>query len=177
MNTGKVLGMVLLAAGGVGWLVAVAYLFVQWSQREVTLPGAFLGIVLVTVVYALPLVGVGTFLFLRGRQEAQAMARVRLERDLLNMVLTQGKVSFTDAAIALNIPREQVEALVRSLVGKNLFSGAVHWQKGLLYSEEAASLATNRKCPNCGGEIEIAGKGLLKCPWCGAEVFVHRDLS
>ncbi|MDF2757766.1 MAG: hypothetical protein K0S99_398, partial [Thermomicrobiales bacterium] len=27
-------------------------------------------------------------------------------------------------------------------------------------------------CPNCGGELVLAGKGLIKCPYCGAEIFL-----
>ncbi len=175
MNQGKLLGGLLIAAAVVGWLVMVAFLFVQWSTREVTLSGAFLGMLLATLCFAVPLAGGGAYLLVQGRKEAQEMARARLERDLLNMVLTQGRVTFADAAITLNIPRDQVAALVRSLVGKGLFSGAVHWEKGILYSQELAGLVQSRRCPNCGGEIEIAGRGLLVCPWCGAEIFIHRD--
>jgi DNA-directed RNA polymerase subunit RPC12/RpoP len=28
------------------------------------------------------------------------------------------------------------------------------------------------KCPNCGGELQIAGKGVIKCPYYGSEIFV-----
>jgi DNA-directed RNA polymerase subunit RPC12/RpoP len=28
------------------------------------------------------------------------------------------------------------------------------------------------KCPNCGGEREVVGKGVVKCPYCGSELFV-----
>ena len=27
-------------------------------------------------------------------------------------------------------------------------------------------------CPNCGGALELAGKGLIRCPYCGAEIFI-----
>ena len=174
MKSGRVIGMFLLGVAVLGWLLAAAYLGVQVVTREVTLPGAFLGVLLVTLCFAVPVAGAGVFLVVRGKAEEQAFARARQERELLNMVLTQGKVSFSEAAIALNISRDEVAALVRSLVGKQLFSGAVHWEKGLLYSREAAALYTERRCPNCGGELEIAGKGMLVCPWCGAEIFLHR---
>ncbi len=177
MKSGRVIGFFLLGVAALGWLLAAAFLGVQVMTREVTLPGAFLGVFLVTLCFAVPVAGAGIFLVVRGKAEEQAFARARMERELLNMVLTQGKVSFSEAAITLNVSREEVESLVRSLVGKQLFSGAVHWEKGLLYSREAAALYTERRCPNCGGELEIAGKGVLVCPWCGAEIFLHREQS
>ncbi len=27
-------------------------------------------------------------------------------------------------------------------------------------------------CPNCGGQLELGGKGIIKCPYCGAEIFL-----
>jgi len=167
----------MIAVGLVALLLVTLLLGAQVVTRETTITGALLGIVIVFLVLTAPLVGVGVYLLSRGRAEEAQYARAKLERDVLNMVLTQGKVSFSEAAIDLNIDREQVESIVRSLVGKNLFSGAVNWKDGILYSEEATELVKTRRCPNCGGELEIAGKGLIKCPWCGAEVFIHRDVK
>ena len=173
----RVVGLILIAIGVIAFVLAVVFLGAQVATRETTVTGALLGIILTFLVLTAPLTGVGIYLWRRGQVEQAEFARARLERELLNMVLTQGKVSLSEAAITLNISREEVEALVRSLVGKNLFSGAVNWKDGILYSEEATSLVTNRKCPNCGGELELAGKGVIQCPWCGAEVFVHRDVK
>jgi DNA-directed RNA polymerase subunit RPC12/RpoP len=33
-------------------------------------------------------------------------------------------------------------------------------------------LQGRQTCPNCGGELELAGKGLITCPYCGAEIFL-----
>src|SRR3712207_9585791 len=44
-----------------------------------------------------------------------------------------------------------------------------------LHSVEAAQLQGRQTCPNCGGELELAGKGLIKCPYCGAEIFLGPD--
>lgn len=173
----RVVGLILLIVGIVAFVLAAVFLFALVATRETTVTGALLGIILTFLVLTAPLTGVGTYLLRRGQVEQAEFARARLERDLLNMVLTQGKVSFSEAAISLNVGREEVESLVRSLVGKNLFSGAVNWKDGILYSEEATSLVANKKCPNCGGELELAGKGVVKCPWCGAEVFLHRDVG
>lgn len=174
---GRVVGIILVAVGIGAFLLAGLLLGAQVAIRETTVTGALLGVIIVFLVLTAPLTGVGVYLYRRGQVESAQFARVRQERTLLNMVLTQGKVSFSEAAIELNIGREEVEAMVRSLVGKNLFSGAVNWQDGILYSQEATSLAADRRCPNCGGELELAGKAIIRCPWCGAEVFLHRDVS
>ena len=64
---------------------------------------------------------------------------------------------------------------MRDLVGKNLFSGAINWQDGILYSKQASQMKADHKCPNCGGILELAGKDVIKCPFCGAEVFLLED--
>ena len=52
--------------------------------------------------------------------------------------------------------------------------GAINWDKGLLYSVESQQLTEGRKCPNCGGDLQFAGKGLIVCPYCGSEVFLTK---
>jgi len=39
---------------------------------------------------------------------------------------------------------------------------------------ESQKLTDGKKCPNCGGELAFAGKGLIECPWCGSEVFLTK---
>ncbi len=174
---GRIVGLVLVGIGVIAFVLIAIFLGAQVATRETTVTGALLGIVLTFLVLTAPLTGVGIYVLRRGQAEEAEFARARQERELLNMVLAQGKVTFSEAAITLNVSREDVESLVRSLVGKNLFSGAINWNEGILYSTEAATLVANKKCPNCGGELEIAGKGVIQCPWCGAEVFLHRDVN
>ncbi|MBW3631503.1 MAG: hypothetical protein KY456_00605, partial [Chloroflexi bacterium] len=67
---------------------------------------------------------------------------------------------------------EQIESDLYDLVGLGLFTGYVDWRKGGQHSVEAAQLQGRQTCPNCGGELVLAGKGLVKCPYCGAEIFL-----
>jgi hypothetical protein len=122
-------------------------------------------------VLAIPFLGIGIYLFFKGKQESVELADVQKERAVLNMVQTRGQVRIADVALELNITLDQIQAYVHDLVGKGLFSGYVHWDEGLLYSRDAAQLRGNT-CPNCGGEVELAGKGVVGCPYCGSEIFL-----
>ncbi len=35
-----------------------------------------------------------------------------------------------------------------------------------------SQMKADRKCPNCGGQVELVGKSVIKCPFCGSEVFL-----
>ena len=143
------------------------------AKRMMTTAGLVLGLGFVFIVSA-PLVGGGIYLMVRGRHEVAEFAEVEKQKKILNMVLTQGQVRLAEVALELDMTRDQVRANVRDLVGKGLFSGAINWKDGILYSKEAAELKGDRRCPNCGGELEFAGKGMIVCPWCGAEVFLNQ---
>lgn len=176
MNIGRISGIILLAAAILICLAAGVLFGIQLNtESTATVGGQVLGFVLVFIFLVIPLGAVGGFLLWRGRGEEAQMAKARAQRTILNMVLTQGKVRLDEIALELNKNRDEVEDLVRDLVGKQLFTGAINWQDGILYSKEASQLKADHKCPNCGGELELAGKGMIICPWCGAEVFLHLD--
>jgi len=171
MNTGKIIGLILIvvgiAVGLVGTLVVVANYV--GGQTE-TMSGMVLGVAC-AIVLAIPLIGVGVFMLIRGQREAVEFAEVEKERKLLGMVQAQGQVKISDVALELKATRDQVKAWVYDLVHKGLFAGYINWDEGTLYSRDAAQLHGN-KCPSCGGELELAGKGTVKCPYCGAEIFL-----
>ena len=100
------------------------------------------------------------------------MAEVQRERTLLNMVQTRGQVDIPTAVLELKVSRETMKRYVYDLVGKGLFTGYVNWDKGMLYSRQAEAMPSDR-CPNCGGKLELAGKGVVQCPFCGTEIFLH----
>ena len=170
-GTGKTVGMIMIVSGIVGWLVWVAILVSALSAEKISPLTLVLWSGVGLVVWALPLVGVGGFLFVKGRQEAAAFAEVEKEKRVLNMVLTQGQVRVAEAALELNATRDQVKEWIYDLVGKGLFTGYINWDEGVLYSKQASELETN-KCPNCGGQLELAGKGVVGCPYCGTEIFL-----
>lgn len=161
VGAGLMLGSAVLLLAFVGWLLT----------EEVTAGGTVLGIFVALAVMA-PVFGIGFYLFRKGTVEKSQFAQVEQEKKILNMVLTQGQVTMNELVTELQQPRDAIEDMIRDLVGKRLFSGAINWDKGIFYSVESASLVNDRKCPNCGSQVEFAGKGLVRCPHCGSEVFL-----
>ena len=136
--------------------------------------GAVLGIALFGVVPLLILGGVGVFMFIKGGQEAVEMEDVRKKERLLGMIQAAGKVSLASAAIELKMTRDQVKNAILDLVNQGLFSGYINWQEQIFYSKDLSQMQTT-KCPNCGGQREAVGKGLVKCPYCGVELFLPQS--
>jgi len=171
MNTGKTIGLILVVVGDGDCLLSTLWLAVGYASGNYdNLAAPALGLGLAFIVAA-PLIGVGVFLFVRGRREAAEFAEVEKERKLLGMVQARGQVGIADVALELDAGRDQVKAWVYDLVDKGLFAGYINWDEGTLYSRDATQLHGD-KCPNCGGEVELAGKGVVKCPYCGAEIFL-----
>lgn len=171
IGSGRISGLILAVVGLGIFLIGALFLLVSGTAR--TIGGMIFGFGFFFIISA-PLVGGGIYLMVRGQQEKAEFAEVEKQKKILNMVLAQGQVRLSEVAVALNMTRSQVEDHVRDLVGKELFSGAINWKDGILYSREAATLKSDRRCPNCGGELQLAGKGVIKCPWCGSEVFLNR---
>jgi hypothetical protein len=169
-GSGKTIGIILIVVGVVIGIVVLAFMAAGMAQEELTRGGAILGFGL-GLVFVLPLVGAGVFLMVKGGREDAEMAQIRKQRRILEMVKTQGKVSISDVVLELKSDRDQVKAWIYDLVGKGLFSGYINWSEGILYSRDATLLKTD-KCPNCGGQIELAGKGVSQCPFCGTEIFL-----
>ena len=171
--SGRVVGLILLVAGAVIGLGVAAWLILGVRDGKLESTGAVFGIVLLFGFLVLPLLGGGLYFLLRGQAEAKDLARVQEQRRLLDIVLTRGQVSVSDLVLELNSTRDRVQQDLTALVGRGLFSGYVDWSKGMLFSVEASKLQGRQTCPNCGGQLQLAGKGLINCPYCGAEIFLQ----
>ena len=166
------MGIILIGIGAAIGIAVGAWLLAGLAEDSMRLSGALLGFVLLLMFIVAPLVGGGLFILNKGRAEEKELAHVRAQRALLDIVKTRGQVQITDLVLELKSTRDQVQQNLHDLVGRGLFSGYVDWDKGVLYSVEASQLNGRQTCPNCGGQLELAGKGLIKCPYCGAEIFL-----
>ena len=129
---------------------------------------------MLALIVIAPIFGIGAYLFRKGGAEQAEFAQVQKEKQILNAVLTRGQVTINELVAEMQLPSEDIKRMVQDLVGKQLFSGAVNWDKGLLYSVESQKLTGDSKCPNCGGDLVFAGKGLIVCPYCGSQVFLTK---
>ena len=170
--SGRVIGMVLLGAGVVLGVAVGTWLLFGVQEGNLEGSGAALGFVLLFGFLVLPLIGGGVFFLVKGGSEAKELVAVHQQRALLDAVKTRGQVQISDLVLDLKSTTEKVQHDLHQLVGRGLFSGYVDWDKGTLYSVEASKLQGQQSCPNCGGQVELAGKGLIKCPYCGAEIFL-----
>ena len=156
---GRVVGIILIVIGiaaiGVAGLWALAEMA---SGEALTAGGAALG--------------VGIYLLVKGQRETKELAEVDKQRKLLNIVLSRGQATISDLVLELNATTDQVKAWIYDLVGKGLFSGYINWNDGILYSKQAGSIRETQKCPNCGGQMQFGGKGVITCPYCGTDVFL-----
>lgn len=171
-SRGKTVGLILVAVGIILAIALGLWLFFAYQENTIEASGAAFGGAIFAGVLVLPLVGGGLFLMKKGADEERDLSRVREQRKLLDMVKTRGQVAVSDLVLELNATTEKVRNDIYDLVGRGLFSGYVDWDKGVLYSVDASALSGQSNCPNCGGKVELAGKGIIKCPYCGSEIFL-----
>jgi hypothetical protein len=169
MNTNRLVGVILIVVGLTVGVIMAAWLF---SNKDLTGPARLLGLGLFFLILVAPTVGYGIYLTTSGRQEARQQQSAAQQRKLLNIVQSRGQVPLDDIALEMQVPRDQIKDMVYSLVGLGIFSGYINWDKGVLYSAEASKLRELQKCPNCGGDIELTGKGVARCRFCGTEFFL-----
>lgn len=169
---GRTIGIILIAIGVIGCLIATALMASYVSEGNLTTSAAILGFGIFAAVFMIPLAA-GVFMIWKGTQEAAAGEQAQKQRQLLNMVKTRGQVAISDLAIEMDSTRDQVQNMLHDLVGKGLFSGYVNWDEGMLYSRQASELRDRNTCEVCGGQLELAGHGVIRCPYCGTEYFLE----
>lgn len=171
-SSGKLVGLGMIAAGVILGIAGGAWLISGMNEDKLEQSGAIFGLILLLGVIVLPLVGGGIYFTRKGAEEEKELAKIDEQRRLLDIVSTRGQVSIPDLVLELKSSRDEVERNLNELVGRGLFSGYVDWNKGMLYSVEASKLQGAQFCPNCGGKLELAGKGVVTCPYCGAQIFL-----
>ncbi len=167
----RIIGVVLLVVG-LGFAAWLATGIAEASKAGEPTSGYVLGLVL----FSLPWFAVSLYLLLSSRGEIKEQTKADKQRTILSAVMTRGRVSVADLAIECDLTREQVRDYVYDIIGKDLFRGYVNWEKGELVSAEAAHIKADT-CPNCGGKVELAGKGLVRCPYCGTETYLSAPTS
>ena len=170
MNSGRLVGIILTVAG-----LGVAVIAGAWIASQVSAGmsgGAAVTTAGVAFIPVALLIGFGIYLFVQGGAQAKEDTEMQKQRRLLDIVKSRGQVSVNDMALEMTVPVAQVQNMVHQLVGLQVFSGYVNWDEGTLYSAEASQLRQLDKCKNCGGEITLAGKGVVVCKYCGTEYFL-----
>lgn len=169
-SSGKLIGIILVAGGLLCGAIGGLWATAQRAGEKLD-AGSLIFAIGGLAVIALPLIGAGIFLFVRGGREEAELQDIGQQRKILNMVSTQGQVRVAEVALELGATKDQIKQWLYDLVGKGLFSGYINWDDGVLYSREASQLKSGT-CPNCGAKLEMAGKGVVKCAACGSEVFL-----
>jgi hypothetical protein len=171
MNAQRLIGIVLLVGAGLSLLLGIVLTAVGLSSSGLEAGGAFVTFGcfgLVAVLGALA----GVWMLLRGNRQAGIDAENARQRKLLDLVLTRGRITIPEATRELGATQEQVHQWLRNLVGLGIFSGYINWDEGTLFSQEAEKLRGMEKCASCGGQVSLAGKGIIKCEYCGTEYYL-----
>jgi hypothetical protein len=168
----RTVGILLIVAAVVVCLLGSVVLGASFANGTANIGGASLGFALLMIVVVVPLASFGVITLTRSRTEETQSAEADDMRKVLDMVKTRGKVNLSDVVIELKSDLPTVQNQLYRLVGMGVFSGYINWDEGVLYSEQASNLHGMTQCKHCGGNLTLAGKGVIKCPFCGTEYFL-----
>lgn len=171
MHRVRLSGLIMMIVGLALAVLAGLWLATQTASGQTSAGGAVLGAGLAFIPVAL-LIGFGFYQYSQGGAQAAEESTMQKQRKLLDILKSRGQVSLQDMAVELQVTAAQVQEMVHQLVGLQVFSGYANWTDGVLYSTEASQLRQLDKCKNCGGDIQLAGKGVVVCRFCGTEYFL-----
>jgi hypothetical protein len=97
------------------------------------------------------------------------------QRDLVSVVWGRGKATLVELADELRLSTVRLHELLVAAMQGGVFTGFFDPRTGEVVSAAAAELRGGRSCPSCGGQMDLAGHGLVVCPYCRAEVFLPID--
>ncbi|MCA9921847.1 MAG: hypothetical protein KC419_20190 [Anaerolineales bacterium] len=169
---GRILGFALIGGGIIVGIIIIVLMSVYRGENSLSAGAATLGAAIGIIVLVLPQLGVGTFLLWKGRQETAVAAKANQQRKLLDMVKSRGQIDISDLVIELGSSKSEVHDMIHQVVGMGLFAGYINWDEGMLYSRQAVELKEMTNCYNCNGELQLAGKGVIRCPYCGTEYYL-----
>jgi hypothetical protein len=172
-RTAQALGLILIGIGiGIG---AAFWVFLRTQQEagELT-PGGFgAGLILLSVI-VLPIIGAGLYISVRGLVEGRRQKHREQLRRIAGVIQVRGRITLSELALEMGISMEELKKCLYELGAMGAFKGYADWQEGVLYCGEMAALVESRQCPRCGGQVDIAGRGVLTCKYCGTDIFIPK---
>ncbi len=94
------------------------------------------------------------------------------QRRLLAMVEAHGQARLEELAAEVHASPELTRTWIYHLVQRGQFHGVVDWQQGIVYALDVQQVADRGRCPRCGGQLDVAGKGVIQCAHCQGEIFL-----
>ncbi len=171
-NPSRLVGIGLIIVGILSAVLIIGWLASGVAEDSLEMSGALLGGFVGLLAISAPLTVGGVLVLARSRKESERLVQGQRQRRILGRIEAGGQVSISDLAIETQSSRDQVRTDLVDLVSMGLFAGYVDWDDGILYSRDASALRERRTCENCGGELSLAGKGVIRCPFCGTEYFL-----
>src|SRR5512136_2269755 len=116
-SSGKLFGILLIAGGLLWGTIGALWVAAQRASEKLDAGGMIFAIGGVLLI-AVPLIGAGLYLFVLGRREEAESRMISQQRRLLSMVSAQGQVRVANAALEMDVTRDELKVMLYDLVGK-----------------------------------------------------------